>query len=87
MIKISENYDVSSPPELYNEPGKPNEIYTKVEIINFDSVDTVLMSVGLTVEISLKWEDQNVEYENDKNAKESAEEFQVIADDENKNIW
>ena len=87
MIKVSENYDISSPPELCDDHEKPNQIYAQVEIINFDSIDTVHMSVGLTVEISLQWRDQNVDYENAKNSQNILKEFKIIADDEKSRIW
>ena len=64
LIKIPESYDKSLPPELGDDEERPNEIHTKVNVINIDIIDTVSMVVGLTIELILKWRDHKIDFEN-----------------------
>ena len=85
-LKVPSNYDVSIPPELGVDEDRPNEIYTHVEVINVDEVSTVKMSIGLTVRITFKWRDPNVEFENIKNH-ENDRETRMIPAEEKDMLW
>ena len=60
MLRIPESYDMSLPPELGDSVEGPNEIYTQVKVINVDYINTVIMVVGLTIELILKWKDHKI---------------------------
>ena len=60
MLRITESYDMSLPPELGDSVEGPNEIYTQVKVINVDYINTVTMVVGLTIELILKWKNHKI---------------------------
>ena len=41
-LVVPESYDVSLHPELEDQEEQPNEIYCQVNVINIDTIDTVL---------------------------------------------
>ena len=79
---VPKKYDKSKPPKTISEV---NKIYTKVEIINIDFVDTISMSVGLTVAISMRWQDSALKYENAKDPQ--MEIAKNIPEKERESIW
>ena len=87
MLRIPESYDKSLPPELGDDVEKPNDIYTQVRVINVDSINTVTMVVELTIELTLKWRDHDINYENVKNSKEEGNTFKIIPIHEKDKIW
>jgi hypothetical protein len=88
MLRIPESDDSSLPPELGNEVEWPNDIYTQVKVINIDSINTVLIVVvGLTIELTLKWRDHNIDYENLKNVIDQKGLSRIIPHKEKSNIW
>ena len=83
IIRTFLEYDKSTPPKLLKE-NKPrsNPIYTQVKLLNIDFINTVTMSVGLTVEINLKWRDAKLIFENILNGDEKPEPFVVVSEKE-----
>ena len=75
------------PPELGDEVEWPTDIYTQVKVINVDYINTVTMVVGLTIELTLKWRDHKIDYENLKNVKDEEGTFRTIPNKEKSNIW
>ena len=80
MLKVSASYDKSAQPKLRENAKKANAIYTKVEIVNFDFVNTISNTVGLTVKIQFQWIDPNIDFEDAKDSPEETIEFMKIAD-------
>ena len=60
MLKVPASYDKSAHPKLKENAKKANEIYTQVEKINFDFVNTIAMVIGLTAKIHFQWIDPNI---------------------------
>ena len=87
MLKVPVSYDKSAQPKLRENAKKSNEIYTQVEIINFDFVNTISNTVGLTVKIQFQWIDPNIDFEDAKNSPEEINEFKTIPDNEHGRIW
>ena len=50
ILLMPSSYEESSPPELKRELGEANPIVTQINVLNVDFVDTIKMSVGLTIE-------------------------------------
>ena len=69
ILRVPASYDYSIPPE--SEEGKKvnNDIFTHVDIINVDEVNTVDMMVALTIRLTFKWKDHRVEFLDVKNSK------------------
>ena len=87
MLRLSHSYDKSFPPELPEEVEEPNDIYTMVEMINVDSIDTVSMVVGLTIELTLRWRDFNLDFENIKDHPNEENAHKMIPEKERAGIW
>ena len=58
LIQSTSEYDKSSSPELTEEQNKRNPIFTGINLINIDFINTVSMSVGLTLEIQMASDSQ-----------------------------
>jgi hypothetical protein len=87
MIKPLLEYDKSSPPELKEHMMRAKPIFTEIEILNIDFINTVSMSVGLTVEIHLTWRDPRLVYKNILDGKEKFDVLKVFAEREVNKIW
>jgi hypothetical protein len=88
MLRLSNSYDKSLPPELPDDVEKPkNDIYAMVKIINVDFIDTVNMVVGLTIDLTLKWKDFNVEFENVKDHPDEENAYKMIPEKDRDGIW
>ena len=78
-IRIPPSYAKSSPPELRNELMESNPIFTQIDILNVDFIDTISMSVGLTMDIYLTWRDPKLTFENILTGKERFDMFKMIS--------
>ena len=87
MIRVPPSYEKSSSPELSRELMEANPIFTQINILNIDFIDTVRMSVGITVEIHLTWRDPKLIYENILDGRATFESFRVLAKREIEMIW
>ena len=87
MLLVPESYDVSLHPELEDQEEQPNEIYCQVNVINIDTIDTVAMVVGLTVEYEFKWKDHKISYKNLKNSEKEHGRLHILSSIEKNNIW
>ena len=87
MIQPLTEYEKSSPPELEEHLMRANPIFTAIEILNIDFINTVSMSVGLTVEIHLTWRDPRLFYKNILDGKGKLDVFKDIAEREVEKIW
>ena len=63
-IHFPDTYDKDQVPELEKKERRPNPIHTHVNILSIDFVDTVSMTVGLTIVLSLTWRDRRVDFHN-----------------------
>ena len=63
-IHFPDTYDKDEVPELEKKEKRANPIHTHVNILSIDFVDTVSMTVGLTIVLSLTWRDRRVEFHN-----------------------
>ena len=86
-IRIPDSYQKSAPPELDKELEESNPIITQIKILNIDSVDTVSMKVGLTIDIHLTWRDPNLIYENVLVGREKFNTFKMVSEEEHSKIW
>ena len=75
------------PPELKREIMEANPIFTQIDILNIDFIDTVSMSAGLTVDIHMTWRDHKLVFENILDGKGKVDSFKVIAKREFEDIW
>lgn len=65
----------------------PNAIYTQVNVINVDMIDTVAMVVGLTIELVLKWKDHKIDFENLQKSKSERASLRIVPNKEKDKIW
>ena len=86
-IRIPDSYEKSAPPELKRDLMEANPIFTQIDILNIDFIDTVTMSAGMTVEIQMTWRDHKLVFENILDGKENLHSFKVIAKREFEKIW
>ena len=86
-IRIPGSYQVSAPPELSRKTMQANPIFTQIDILNIDFIDTVRMSAGLTIEVQMTWRDHKLVFENILPAAGKVDSFKVIAEKEFKKIW
>ena len=86
-IRIPDSYEKSAPPELKRDLMEANPIFTQIDILNIDFIDTVAMSAGMTVEIQMTWRDHKLVFENILDGKENLHSFKVIAKREFEKIW
>ena len=63
-IHFPDTYDKDQVPELEKKERRPNPIHTHVNILSIDFVDTVSMTVGLTIVLSLTWRDRRLDFHN-----------------------
>ena len=87
MLRIPPSYEKSTPPDLQKDLTEANPIFTQIDILNIDFVDTVSMSVGVTVEIHLTWRDRRLIFQNILDGKEKFDLFKVIAKREIELLW
>ena len=87
MLRLSESYDKSLPPLKPDDAAEANDIYTMIEIVNVDFVDTVKMVVGLTIDIVLKWNDFKIDFENVKDRRNEEIARKLIPESDRSSIW
>ena len=87
MLRLSHSYDKSTPPELPDDVEESNDIHASVQIINIDFIDTVNMVVGLTIDLTLKWKDYNINFENIKDHKNEENANKMIPEKDRVDIW
>ena len=58
-----------------------------VKIINFDFIDALSNTVGLTIELKFRWVDPQIDFENAKNLNDNSEEFRIIPHSQEDKIW
>ena len=88
LLKIPAYYDKSAAPKLGDDvTTKANEIYVKMKIINFDSIEPLSDEVGLTVEIRFEWLDPNIDFEDAKNSEGEINEFNIVPEHQIGKIW
>ena len=63
FVRFSKTYSKVIPPEPSN-TSKPLDILTYVKIISIDTIDTINMHIGLTLDIHMKWKDSRLTYAN-----------------------
>ena len=61
VISIPDNYEKTEPPKV---TGKINPIFTRVEILSVDNIDTLNSAMVLTVDFQLRWRDPRVTFLN-----------------------
>ena len=81
IFKLPESYDKSSAPKNGGEEGKAS-LYTTVDIINIDKIDTIAMEVGLTIELAVEWRDKNVEFQNIQDQEGKIGEYKQVSEDQ-----
>ena len=87
MLRVPDTYEKSTPPYLHKDLKMANPIFTQIKVLNIDFIDTVSMTVGLTVEIRFTWRDQRLIYKNILDGKEKFDVFKVISKREIELIW
>ena len=88
LIDIPANYDKSAAPKHTNgEELKANEIFLQVKIINFDFIDALSNTVGLTVELKFSWVDPKIDFENAKDLNDKSEELRIVPQFQKDKIW
>ena len=63
-LSIPDFYDKAKPPEMPRNLEKANPMNIRVTIKNVDFVNTISMSVGLTIELRVSWKDFQLTYFN-----------------------
>ncbi len=66
-VLIPDNYDASLPPkqgERGSRETKPLELYISVEILSFDQIKTMDMSIALMLRLNLTWKDRRLSFFN-----------------------
>ena len=63
-LSIPVSYDKAKPPEMPKNLEKANPMNIGVTIRNIDFVNTISMSVGLTIELRVSWRDFQLTYFN-----------------------
>ena len=86
-IRVPGSYQKSAPPELSRDIMQSNPIFTQIDILNIDFIDTVRMSAGLTIEIQMTWRDHKLMFENILPAVGKVDSFKIIAEKEFNKIW
>ena len=61
MVIVDETYLRDEPPEI---PNTFNPLFTTVKIVQFDKVDTLELTLTLTVDIEIQWVDPRVVFDN-----------------------
>ena len=79
VLRMLPSYEKSAPPELKRDLMKSNPIFTQINILNVDFVDTISMSVGLTIEIHFMWRDHRIVFENILDGQEKFDMPKVVA--------
>ena len=87
VLRMLPSYEKSAPPELKRELIKSNPIFTQINILNVDFVDTISMSVGLTIEIHFMWRDHRIVFENILDGQEKFDMPKVVAKRGEEMIW
>ena len=87
ILRLSHSYDKSTPPELPDDVEESNDIHASVQIINIDFIDTVNMVVGLTIDLTVKWKDYNINFENIKDHKNERNAHKMIPENDRDYIW
>ena len=88
LIDVPANYDKSAAPKHTNgEELTANEIFLQVKIINFDFIDALSNTVGLTVELKFNWVDPKVDFENAKDVNDKSEELRIVPQFQKDKIW
>ena len=87
VLKIPSTYDSSIPPEYGHDKNQPNEIYTQVKVINIDEVNTITMTVGLTIDIFFKWRDHRINYSSLRSYKDEKNAVKIVPNEEKPNVW
>ena len=57
MVQVDETYMKAMPPEL---PGGVNPLNISLQILQFDKIDTLELTITLTVEIRIQWIDPRI---------------------------
>ena len=57
LVLVPDSYRKAEPPEPDAAPDEPLPIRTRVTVLNVDTIDTVRMRMGLTIELRLSWRD------------------------------
>jgi hypothetical protein len=63
-VQFPDTYEKDKVPELEKSKKRPNPVETHVNILSIDFVDTVSMTVGLSIVLSLTWRDHRLAYNN-----------------------
>ena len=86
-MAIPESYDKAEAAEFPKDMMKANPIEVSIGIVNIDFLNTVTMTVGLTIETKLRWRDRRVTF---LNILDSADGFNTFRDVPNtlyRKIW
>ena len=86
-IHFPDSYDKEQVPELEKLERRANPIHTHVNILSIDFVDTVSMTVGLTIVLSLTWRERRVEFHNLLRQENFFEDAVEVTDEERKMLW
>ena len=87
QVAIPESYDQAEAAEFPKDMMKANPIEVSIGIVNIDFLNTVTMTVGLTIETKLRWRDRRVTF---LNILDSADGFNTFRDVPNtlyRKIW
>ena len=87
VLRIPSSYDSSLPPELDDEINQPNNIYAQIKVINVDEVNTVTMTIGLTIELFFSWRDHRINYANLQDFKDEIDAFKLVPAEEKIQVW
>ena len=64
LVKLSKSYDKIRSPVKFGTGNDPLNLTTQATILNVDIVDSLHMQVGITFEVTIKWNDDRVNFEN-----------------------
>ena len=86
-IHFPDTYDKDQVPELEKKERRPNPIHTHVNILSIDFVDTVSMTVGLTIVLSLTWRDRRLDFHNLLRQEKFFADAVEVTNEERERLW
>ena len=87
LVNVPESYRKAEPPEPDGAPDQPLPIQTHVTVLNVDSIDTVRMRIGLTIELQLSWRDARLTFSNLFDKPSDVGNVKEVPDDVLEKIW
>ena len=86
MVRLFDSYDQSIAAK-HNEESNASPLTTFIKILKVDEIDTMSMSIKLSIEISIKWSDHNIEFADIQNTKGDYAAFKRIPRAQSAKLW